>query len=237
MSIASEIPPPGGRANMYRFLAAVYRGPLTREALRAARDEEFLDELGRLYGEPAVAELRSFAAGDGVQDWETLKQEYMDILAVPTGRYVMPFEDVYRGETLDGRQIRGPLLGERAIAVQRRYREAGAAMDRASRELPTHVGVELAFMEFLCAMEAAEPDSTGRAISPGGRGQPDLYRDLQRRFLREHLNAWFPRLSRAIQARARYALYRGLAQLTEAVLERDTAGLVDHAAEAKRAGD
>ncbi len=229
MSIASDTPPPGGRANMYRFLAAAYRGPLTREALRVARDEEFLDELGGLYGEPAVTELRSFAAGDGVRDWETMKQEYMDIFAVPTGRYVMPFEDVYRGETVDGRQMRGPLLGERAIAVQRRYREAGAEMDRAGRELPTHIGVELAFMDFLCSMEAAEPDSAVGGVSPGERERRDLYRNLQRHFLHEHLNAWFPSLSRAIQAGARHALYRGLAQLTEAVIERDTAGLANRA--------
>jgi TorA maturation chaperone TorD len=219
------------RADMYRFFSAVYLSPINEDLLRRLVDEEFLDELSTLFGGPAVAELRDFAASVSVEnDLPSLRQEYMDLFAVPMGRYVTPFEDVFRGRSADGKEVRGPLLGERAIAVTRVYRGAGAEMDGACKELPTHVGVELSFMNFLCRRESA----SHRAQVPGATpdreketlSEPTTYRELQSRFLREHLNRWFPQLSFTIQASAGGPLYRGLAVLTEEFLVRDAAVLL-----------
>jgi TorA maturation chaperone TorD len=102
-------------------------------------------------------------------------------------------------------------------------------MDRTCKELPTHIGVELSYMNFLCERQAAAigdeegqalPDEKKRAAADSGR-----YRELQIKFLDEHLNAWFPQLSRSIQANAKSNFYRGLARITEAFLAYDTAGL------------
>ena len=60
-----------------------------------------------------------------------------------------------------------------------------------------------------------------RAAADSGR-----YRELQLKFLDEHLNAWFPHLSRSIQANAKSNFYRGLARITEAFLAYDTSGLL-----------
>ena len=131
---------------------------------------------------------------------------------------------------MDGRLQRGPLLGERAIAVRRLYQQAGAEMDRACKELPTHIGVELSFMSFLCKREAeaishekgdAKPDTEQEETADSAK-----YRKLQIRFLTEHLNDWFPRLSRSIQANAKSRFYRGLARITEEFLAQDTASLL-----------
>ena len=144
------------RGNLYRFLSNVYLRPLNRELLRPIVDKGFLEGLSALFGEESVANLKTFAATPHAdKDLASLKQEYMGLFAVPTGQYVAPFEDVYRGETVNGEQHRGPLLGERAVAVKRIYREAGAEMDRVCKELPTHIGVELSFMSFLCERQAA----------------------------------------------------------------------------------
>lgn len=208
------------RAELYRFLAAAYLRPLSREALGYLTSKGVLQEFYSVYGEqvrPAIRCLLDAAAA--AENVEGARQEYMDLFAAPTGAYVTPFEDVYRGATESGG--RGPLLGERAIAAKRLYREAGAEIERDCRELPTHIGVELAFMAFLCAREAG--CSQGGA---SGNVHPAFYRGLQLRFLREHLSAWFPRLSRAIQEQASSGLYRGLAQLTEVVLEKDAAWLI-----------
>jgi TorA maturation chaperone TorD len=218
------------RGNMYRFLSAVYLGPPTPDLVRRVVDADFLDELSSLFGEEAVAALREFAAtAHPTEDLGSLKQEYMDLFAVPTGRYVTPFEDVYRGTTADGKQERGPLLGVRAIAVRRRYRQAGAEMDRDCKELPTHIGVELSFMGFLCESEAAAIRSETRHALPheeqGNVPQSTEYRKLQMRFLQEHLNDWFPQLSRSIQANAKSHFYRGLAMITEEFLVRDMESL------------
>ena len=219
------------RANMYRFLSAVYLSPIDEDLLRRLVDEDFLDQLSMLFGERVVVDLRDFAATvDVEEDLPSLRQEYMDLFAVPTGRYVTPFEDVFRGRSAEGKEVRGPLLGERAIAVTRAYRRAGAEMDGACMELPTHIGVELSFMNYLCEREAAvrrNQDSGAVPERPDEESaESTRYRGLQSRFLQEHLNQWFPQLSSTIQASAGGPLYRGLAELTEEFLSRDAASLV-----------
>ena len=54
----------------------------------------------------------------------------------------------------------------------------------------------------------------------------DRYRELQVRFLQEHLNDWFSQLSQSIQANAKSELYRGLALITDEFLRWDTASLL-----------
>jgi TorA maturation chaperone TorD len=218
------------RATMYAFLAAVYLYPPTPDLVRRLTAEEFLEELCSLFGEETVMDLKKFAAESHPDsDIDCLDQEYVNLFAVPTGQYVTPFEDVYRGMTLQGMLKRGPLMGERTIAARRIYRQAGAEIDRACKELPTHIGVEFSFMSFLCESEAAA------ILAQEGRALPDekekaaadaaIYRELQIQFLNEHLNAWFPLLSLAIQANAKSLFYRGLAKITAAFLDYDTDGL------------
>jgi TorA maturation chaperone TorD len=218
------------RADMYAFLAAVYLYPPTPDLIQRLTAGDFLEELCSLFGEETVTDLKTFAAkAHPDTDFDDLDQEYMNLFAVPTGRYVTPFEDVYQGQTVEGMLKRGPLMGERAIAARRIYRQAGADMDRACKELPTHIGVELSYMSFLCEREAAAirdeeeqkpPDEEKRAVADSVR-----YRELQIKFLNEHLNAWFPQLSLAIKANAKSLFYRGMARITEAFLDYDTAGL------------
>lgn len=218
------------RRDFYGFLAAVHLRPPEADCLRQMVEPEFLATLSSLFGATAVAALSEFAAaGEVDHDLASLEQEYMALFAVPTGRYVTPFEDVYRGITRDGKQERGPLLGECAIAVRRIYRATGAQMDSACKELPTHIGVELSFMSFLCAREA-EALREGQQIDGGdpNGGQSTAagcYRALQSAFLREHLNNWFPQLSSAIQGYAKSTFYKGLAVLTEEFLAWDEARL------------
>jgi len=219
---------PQTREQLYHFLAAAYLRPLTLEALRHLTDPGVLQELAALFGEEAIVALKEFSTrGHGETREEGLQQEFMDLFAVPAGRYVTPFEDVYRGASAE-RQL-GPLLGEHAVAVKRLYRAAGGEMEGNCKELPTHVGVELAFMSFLCAREAAAQSGEGDASAGAGdASDPEpcaFYRLLQLRFLREHLNVWFPQLNIAIREKASSGLYRGLAELTEVVLERDAAWL------------
>jgi TorA maturation chaperone TorD len=219
------------RADMYAFLAAVYLRPPTADLMRYLLAEDFLEELSSLFGEEIVADLKKFAAGTHPDsDFAAVDQEYMNLFAVPTGRYVTPFEDVYQGITSEGVLKRGPLLGQRAIAARRIYRAAGADMDRTCKELPTHIGVELSYMSYLCEREAAAiRDEEGQVLPTDVKrtaADSVRYRELQIKFLNEHLNAWFPQLSRSIQANAKSDFYRGLARITEAFLAYDTAGLL-----------
>jgi len=106
------------------------------------------------------------------------------------------------------------------------YRIAGAKMDRSCKELPTHIGVELAFMNYLCDSEAVAINDERETVQLDEQTSTEsnisIYRDLQRRFLRAHLNDWFPQLSQAIQDKATTSFYRALAQLTEEFIARET---------------
>ncbi len=219
------------RANMYRFLSNVYLLPPSEDFLRYIVSKQFLEELSVLFGGNAVAVLREFAATVDIdKDLSPLKQEFLDLFAVPTGRYVTPFEDVYRGKMGKDQQTRGPLLGEYAITVKKLYRSSGAEMEKTCKELPTHIGVELSFMGFLCEMEAeaianqegeTSYDQTNREAT-----DPLRYRELEIKFLQEHLNKWFPQLSKSIQTNSRGQLYSSLAIITEKFLDQDTAFLL-----------
>jgi len=228
------------RGNMYRFLSTIYLQAPTQELVLKVIDAEFLEELASLYSASSVAELDTYAgSADLERELALIKQDHMDLFAVPAGRYVTPFEDVYRGTRMDGNQERGPLLGVQAITVKIMYRMAGAEVDRTCKELPTHIGVELAFMTFLCDSEAVAMGSDQGTAQPDAETSsppdPSLFRQLQRRFLKEHLNDWFPQLNQAIQAKANTHFYRGLGQVTEEFIARDTASLTSRNISEQRA--
>jgi TorA maturation chaperone TorD len=219
------------RGNMYLFLASVYLRPPNQALVRHITAKDFLKELSWLFGIEALGHLKKIATtGHCTKNVAALKQDYMDLFAVPTGRYVTPFEDVYREKTVEGKQERGPLMGERAVAVRRIYREAGAEMDRDCKELPTHIGVELSFMSFLCEREAEaiRHEESDALLNQMEKMVMDSirYRELQIRFLQEHLNAWFPQLCQSIQANAKSQFYKGLTLIAEEFLAQDTAALL-----------
>lgn len=218
------------RADMYGFLAAAYLRPPTWELVRCLLAEEFIEEISSLFDEAIVENLKQITDIARVEaDFASIGQEYMNLFAVPTGRYVTPYEDVYQGITIECTLKRGPLLGERAIAARRIYREAGADMRIACKELPTHIGVELSFMSFLCEQEAEAIYDEDRQKLLNAEEIPDVeserYRRLQIKFLKEHLNVWFPRLNLSIQKNARSPFYKILALITEAFLAYDTSTL------------
>lgn len=218
------------RSSLYGLLAAHYLSPPNDDLVQHLQSEDFLRELSWVFSPQAVANLRevtaSISPGEHMTD---LRQEYMDLFVVPSGRYVTPFEDVYRGGSPEGAAGTGRLMGEQTIELRRRYREAGAEMVRACKQLPNHIGVELSFMSFLCNKEAAAVGNEKYALLDRGERRAvgsATYRELQIRFLQEHLNEWFPQLSRSIQARAKSSFYHCLALITEEFLALDTTSLL-----------
>jgi len=213
------------RMDMYRFLSTIYLQSPSKVIIKHFADEDISEQLTAMFGENVVAPLSNMALTfDPENDLAGLQQEYMGLFSVPTGQYVTPFEDVYRGLRLDGNQERGPLLGDRAVAVKTIYRSTGADLDKTCKELPTHIGVELSFMSFLCEQEAKHLMQDGTehdAVIEAG-----IYRQWQLKFLHEHLTDWFPQLRRAIEANANLPFYILLAQLTQSFLNQDKDWLI-----------
>jgi len=220
------------RVDMYRFLSSVYLYPPREEIIRQITAENSLDELSCLFGEQATEGLRGFASTLNIDtDLALLTQEFMDLFKVPTGRYVTPFEDVYRGAAASGKQGKGPLMGEYAVQVKKMYRQAGIEIEKECLEIPTHIGVELSFMCCLCEMELEAIRKNKAAVSL--EQVEAAYVDsigchkFQARFLNEHLTEWFPQLGKSIQAKTQSEFYRSLAIITEKFLVQDAASLSD----------
>lgn len=210
------------RANLYQFLAGVYLSSPGKAFVDHVLDVDFIEQTGLLLGEDTVAPLHDILGSvDSNKSLAGLQQEYMDLFVVPAGRYVTPFEDVYRGLRLDGKQERGPLLGDRAVAVKVFYRSTGANLDTRCKELPTHIGIELSFMSYLCEQEQQASHKATQRDTDVELSEIDVYRLWQLKFLHEHLTDWFPQLSRAIQTNAVTPFYRGLARFTEQFLNQD----------------
>lgn len=199
------------RANVNRFLSAAFLEPPSEALVATLSGDSFIEELEKIFGSVAVDDLRKFA-GEFEGDHEDLDQEFQDLFMVPLGRYVTPYESVYRDERkVDDTVVRGLLMGPSTVAVRQLYREAGADISDDFKDLPDHIGLELACMEFLCEQEA-------RAWEQQDLAKAQQMRDLQKRLLHEHLLVWAPTLCARIREYAPGPFYRGIAGLTEASL-------------------
>ncbi len=206
------------RADMYRFLSAVFLEPPTKALIDSLLADGFIEELEELFGFDTVRDLREFATRfDG--DYEGLDQEFHDLFMVPLGRYVTPYEAVYRDEREIGdERVSGLLMGPSTLAVKQLYRDAGIVVSEDFKDLPDHVGLELACMGFLCDAEnAARRQNDADAAA--------RMRKMQQRFFHEHLTVWLPALCGRIRENSSGPFYRGIANLTEAYLRQDSEAL------------
>jgi TorA maturation chaperone TorD len=207
---------------MYKFLSAVFLEPPTEALVAPLLADGFVGGLEEIFGTAVVDDLRRFVR-EFREDYEGLDQEFQSLFMVPLGRYVTPYEAVYRDEWVVGdSRVRGLLMGPSTLAVKQLYREAGAAISEDFKDLPDHVGLELACMEFLCKAEAQAWDRQDLAEVHRVRG-------FQTRLLLEHLVEWVPMLCERIREFAVGPLYRGIARLTEAYLVLESDALVSPA--------
>ncbi len=219
---------PLARAGIYRFLATLFLEAPTREVYDCLFSPGFVKDLRLMLDESVAIELESLHIPSD-DELMALRQEYMDLFVIPTGYYVAPFEDVYRGQRQDGNQERGPLLGDRAVSVKTFYRAAGANLESTCKELPTHIGIELLFMSFLCEQEANSRDhvgdeevgSTVEEVLDGKEAVAAIYRQWQIKFLHEHITDWFPQLDEAIGKNARSSFYRIVSKISSVFLNVD----------------
>ncbi|MBI2114769.1 MAG: molecular chaperone TorD family protein [candidate division NC10 bacterium] len=206
------------RANMYRFLSAAFLEVPSAAMVAPLLADGFVDGLEEMFGAGVADDLRQFVRGfQG--DYAALDQEFQDLFMVPLGRYVTPYEAVYRDEREIGEtRVQGLLMGASTLAVKQLYREAGAAVSEDFKDLPDHVGLELACMEFLCGAEA-------RAWDREEIGEIHRVCGFQKRLLQEHLIQWVPALCERVRERAAGPFYRGIASLMEAFLVQEAEAL------------
>ncbi|MHC4600028.1 MAG: TorD/DmsD family molecular chaperone [Planctomycetota bacterium] len=198
-----------GRSRMYRFLASCFLEKPTQEILDALKSGALLDEIGETFPSDG---LRRFAQDP--PSLEELIEESDALFRVPAGRYVTPYESVYRGQPRKDKKDRsgGCLMSEKTLEVIAWYKCTDHQIAEHCKELPDHVGCELDFLGRLCAEES-------EALETGDAELAAKWRNAQGGFLAEHLLAWFPKLAKQVHENDREGFYSGIVELAEHFLE------------------
>lgn len=166
------------RAHLYGFLAAVFGGPPGAELLAALRSAALADALRELGLTPAALPVGQTAAE---LTQEELAIVFTRLMVGPGPGYVPPYGSIYLDPPAGSNR---PLLwGPSTIAIGELYRAAD--LELAPGQVPDHLGVELAFMQHLCAREA-------HAATTGNNAVVEQARSLQAAMLCDHLGRWAP---------------------------------------------
>lgn len=195
------------RADLCRLLAACYYQPgpeFTEEKLF----DSMVDAASRI-DDSLAADVRHLRQAFAAEDPQELLIDYTRLFLGPMDALAKPYGSVW----LEGRQS---LMQDSTMAVLELYAEGGFEIDDGFRELPDHVAAELEFL-YLLLFRRAE------ALRNANADDDARYRDLQRRFLDEHLGRWAAPFAAAMQDGAQSAFYRELAALTEAFVHSEAA--------------
>ena len=103
------------------------------------------------------------------------------------------------------------------------YKSLGYEKEKGFQEPEDHVAVEFDFMANLCRW-------TSKTLNDGEVEKAIAYLNLQKEFLRDHLNQWVPLLCKELEKAATSPLYKGLAHLTKGFVTIDD-GIPDHLTE------
>ena len=87
-------------------------------------------------------------------------------------------------------------------------------------ESEDHLAVELEFMQVMCLRSAD-------ALDAGDEDRAESLLQVQRGFLDEHLNAWYPLMAADIARLSKTDFYQGAGKLCRGFLDEDSAFLAD----------
>ncbi|OGH61640.1 MAG: hypothetical protein A3G34_15865 [Candidatus Lindowbacteria bacterium RIFCSPLOWO2_12_FULL_62_27] len=170
----------------------------------------------RLYREAPTAEiLDALKAADmeldipsGGQGMEELAVEFTRLFLGP-GPHISPYESVHAAATGQPALLWGP-----QTSAVRRFIEAMGLSIGDETFIPDHVSVEFELMQRLVEREA-------RARREEDVAMAEECLKAERKFLSEHLGAWFPKFAGKVAGAARLPFYRQVTDLAADFLEKE----------------
>lgn len=190
------------RAVFYLCLARAYLAPQERAAYDAIKLHlaDDLAELADSLGYPAGDRLRELRdAVAGIPDHLTLLQDYSKLFLAPPTPVTLNA----------GLYLDGAIMGRATAAIEQCYRQAGLARAGSFHDLPDHIALQLEFVAYLCACEAAG--------SAGALKAND--------FLASFVRYWLPPFVAALEAAcaqdARTRVYLCLARVLQVAVDHD----------------
>jgi TorA maturation chaperone TorD len=205
MSHAFTTSPDQLHALVYRFLAALFLQPPRQQWFMELLQQGLLDDfpVSRHTGDicSGLSLIRSdslrLAAGDDILA-ESVVNDYQQLFLGPGHIVAPPWESVHRSEER-------VLFDVTTLEVREAYRQMGFAIANSS-EPDDHIGLELLFIAILLE-KAAAGNCTARQAKDA--------------FLRQHILQWVPDFCTHVAEHAATDLYRGVALLTQGVIEAD----------------
>ncbi|TWT41685.1 chaperone protein TorD [Phycisphaerae bacterium RAS1] len=205
------------RRSIYDFLAGCFTRPPTPQDVAAVRSGDFRGVCAGLHRDDV--RRTQVAPRPASESLSEIHLEFMNLLNVPGGKYLAPFESVYRdSREIEGQAVRGLLMGQSAVDVQKWYRLAALDFESDCKELPDHIGLELAYVAHLCRKEQ-DFEATGDA--------PRLSRarEMQRDFLAAHVDSWLGALRDRLYDKSTSAHYRTIVDFALGFVRADLASL------------
>ena len=176
------------RANLYSLLSRVYLKEVDKEFLFALKKADLFPYVLNKSDEMLLEELA---------------EEYAALFIVSGG--LPPYESV---------RLKGLLCQEPATEVEEFYNRCGLVLKEEWKKVfPDHLGIELAFMAYLCEREEASEDNSWR-----------LY---QKEFFERHLSNWVFDYLRDLERCTFHLFYREMVNLTRDFLESEREHLED----------
>lgn len=199
------------RAAAYRLLAVLLLPPSAQRWQRAGALARDLGDAGDALAAFAFyqpwQQLLQAIEETGAADLAALSEEYVRLFQISQDGLSLPYESCYVAPGGQGTGWVTAVLG-------RTYARAGLNVAPSAGESPDHVAVELEFMAYLCAREAAA------WAEPAPREAARLLAQ-ERSFLRLHLGRWLGDFAAEVRARAGVPLYVATATAAEALIQHD----------------
>jgi TorA maturation chaperone TorD len=192
------------RSDIYGLLAAVYRQEITSDLIQQIKDPQFLRALSVL-GVEAIDDLIQKPEAKLLED---LAIEFTRLFLGP-GMHISPHESVHH-QREDGQW--GNLWGASTAEVKRFIETTGLGYSDDFKGLPDHIAVELEFMQQLTLREE-------QAWKEADAAKAGACRQVEKRFIEEHLIRWIPSFCEKVIQEAELPFYRSFADLTKSFIE------------------
>jgi TorA maturation chaperone TorD len=191
------------RSDIYGLLATVYGQEITSDLLGQIKTPQFLGALSVLEVE-GIDDLMQKPEAELLED---LAVEYTHLFLGP-GKHISPHESVHH-QREDGQW--GKLWGASTVEVKRFIEATGLSYNEEFKGLPDHISVEFEFMQQLTLREekAWKEDP----------GQAQACRQVEKKFIEEHLIRWVPAFCEMVIQEAESPFYHAMAALTRSFIE------------------
>jgi len=192
------------RSNIYGLLAAVYRQEINSDLLQQIKDPRFMGVLSDLGSE----ELAQFFQKPDKELLEELAVEYTRLFLGP-GKHISPHESVHHPRE-DGQW--GSFWGKSTVEVKKLIESTGLDYQDDYKGMPDHISVELEFMQQVILREEKAWEETDTEMA-------SACRQLEKKFIEEHLSKWIPKFCDEVIGTAELPFYQEIAVLTKKFIE------------------